>query len=152
MKTDIFQSFGHCLVFQIFRHIECSTFTTSSFRIWHSSPEIISLALALFVVMLPKVHLPSCSKMSGSRWAITPSWLSRSLRSFLYSSVYSRHLFLISSASVRSKLFFSFIVPIFVWNITLVSLIFLKRSLVFPIPLFYIVHLERLSCLSLLVF
>ena len=106
MKTDIFQSFGHCLVFQICRHIECSTFTTSSFRIWHSSPEIISLALALFVVMLPKVHLPSYSKMSGSRWVITPSWLSRSLRSFLYSSVYSRHLFLISSASVRSKQFF----------------------------------------------
>ena len=41
--------------------------------------------------------------MSGSRWVITPSWLSGSLRSFLYSSsVYSCHLFLISSASVRS--------------------------------------------------
>ena len=39
---------------------------------------------------------------------------------------------LISSASVRSKLFLSFIEPIFVWNVPLVSLIFLKRSLVFP--------------------
>ena len=41
--------------------------------------------------------------MSGSRWVITPSWLSESLKSFSYSSpVYSCHLFLISSASVRS--------------------------------------------------
>ena len=31
--------------------------------------------------------------MSGSRWVITPSWLSGSWRSFLYSSVYSCHLF-----------------------------------------------------------
>ena len=39
--------------------------------------------------------------MSGSRWVITPLWLSGSLRSFLYSSsVYSCYLFLISSASV----------------------------------------------------
>ena len=38
-------------------------------------------------------------------WLITPSWLSGSWRSFLDSSVYSCHLFLISSASVRSILF-----------------------------------------------
>ena len=42
--------------------------------------------------------------MSGSRWVITPSWLSGLWSSFLYSSsVYSCHLFLISSAFVRSK-------------------------------------------------
>ena len=45
------------------------------------------------------------------------------------SSVYSCHLFLISSASVRSRSFLSFIEPIFAWNVPLVSLIFLKRSL-----------------------
>ena len=68
--------------------------------------------------------------MSGSRWVITPSWLSGSWRCFLYSySVYSCHLFLISSASVRSIPFLSFIVPIFAWHVPLVSLIFLKRSL-----------------------
>ena len=39
------------------------------------------------------------------------------------------------SASVRSIPFLSFIVPIFAWNIPLVSLIFLKRSLVFPVLL-----------------
>ena len=33
MKTDLFQSCGHCWVFSICWHIECSTFTASSFRI-----------------------------------------------------------------------------------------------------------------------
>ena len=52
--------------------------------------------------MLPKAHLTSYLRMFGSRWVITPSCLSGSWRSFLYSSsVYSCHLFLISSASVR---------------------------------------------------
>ena len=86
--------------------------------------------------MLPKAHLTSHSRMSGSRWEITALWLSGSWRSFLYSSsVYSCHL-LISSASVRAILFLSFIEPIFAWNVPLVSLIFLKRSLAFPILLF----------------
>ena len=84
MKTDIFQSCGHCWVFQICCHIECSSFTASSFRIWNSSAEILSPPLALFVVMLPKAHLASHSRMSGSRWLITPSWLSGLWRSFLY--------------------------------------------------------------------
>ena len=35
MKTDLFQSCGHLWVFQICWHIECSTFTASSFRIWN---------------------------------------------------------------------------------------------------------------------
>ena len=39
---------------------------------------------ALFVVMLPQAHLTSLSKMSSSRWMITPSWLSESLRPFVY--------------------------------------------------------------------
>ena len=33
IKTDLSQSCGHCRVFQICWHIECSTFTASSFRI-----------------------------------------------------------------------------------------------------------------------
>ena len=61
------------------------------------------------------------------------------MKSFLYSfSVYSCHLFWIYSASDMSIQFLSFIVPIFAWNIPLVSLIFLKRSLVFPIILFFL--------------
>ena len=106
--NDLFQSCGHCWVFQICWHIECSTFTASSFRIWNSSIGIPSPPLALFVVMLSKAHLTSHSRMPGSRSGITPSWLSGSWRSFLYSSsVYSYHLFLISSASVRSIPFLS---------------------------------------------
>ena len=92
--------------------------------------------------MLPKAHLTSHSRMSGSRWVITPLWLSGSWRSFLYSSAYSCYLFLISSASVRSLTFLSFIEPIFAWNVPLVSLIFLKRSLVFPILSFSSISLH----------
>ena len=93
MKTDLFQSCGHCWVFQICWHIECSTLTESSFRIWKSSTGIPSPPLALFVVMLSKAHLTSHSRMFGSRWVNTPSWLSRSWKSFLCSSsVYSCHL------------------------------------------------------------
>ena len=56
------------------------------------------------------------------------------MKIFLYSSsVYYRHLFLISSVSVRSISLLSLIVFIFAWNIPLVSLIFLKRSLIFRI-------------------
>ena len=155
MKTDLFQSCGHCWVFQICWHIECSTFTASSFRTWNSSTGIPSHTLALFIVELSKAHLTSHSRMSGSRWVITPLWLSRSWRSFLYSSsVHSCHLFLISSASVRSLPFLSFIEPIFAWNIPLISLIFLKRSVVFPILLLSSISLHwslRKAFLSLLV-
>ena len=61
MKTALFQSCGHCWVFQICWHIECSTFTASSFRIWNSSIGILSPPLGLFVVMLSKAHLTSDS-------------------------------------------------------------------------------------------
>ena len=89
MKTDLSESCGHCWVFQICWHIECNTFTASSFRIWNGSTGISSPPLALFIVMLSKAHLTSHSRMSGSRWVITPSWLSGSRSSFLYScSVY----------------------------------------------------------------
>ena len=70
-----------------------STYTASSIRIWNSSTGIPSPSLALFVVMLSKACLTSHSRMSGSRWVITPSWSSGSWRSFLYSSVCSCHLF-----------------------------------------------------------
>ena len=35
MKTDLFQSCGHCWVFQICWHIECSSFPASSFRMYN---------------------------------------------------------------------------------------------------------------------
>ena len=116
----LFQSCGCCWVLQISWNIECSTLTASSFRIWNSSTGIPSPPLALFIVMLPKAHLTLHSRMSGSRYVVTPLWLSELWRSFLYSSsVYSCHLFLISSAFVRSILSLSFTCPflheIFPW-------------------------------------
>ena len=94
MKTDLFQSCGHCWVFQICWHIKGSTLSASSFRIWNSSTGILLPPLALFIVILPKVHLTSHSRMSGLRWEITPLWLPVSLSTFGYSSfVYSCHFF-----------------------------------------------------------
>ena len=112
MKTDLFESCGHCWVCQICWHIECSAFTASSLRIWNSSTGMSSPPLALFVMMLSKAHLTSHSRMSGSRWVIRPLWLSGSWRSFLYSSsVYSSHLVLISYALVRALALCSLLYP-----------------------------------------
>ena len=148
MKTDLFLFRGRCWVFQICWHIECNTFTASSFMIWNSSTGIQSPPLALLVVMLPKDHLMSHSRMSGSRWVAILSWLTGSLRLFWYSSVYSCHLFLISSASVRSLSFLSFIVPILAWNVPLISSFLEEISglscyIVF-LCVFACVHLRRL--------
>ena len=76
--------------------------------------------------------------MSGSRWVITPLWLSGSLRPFLYSSsVYSCHLFFnVFCFSQVLAVYLSFIGLIFAWTVPWVSPVFLKRSLVFPILLF----------------
>ena len=142
MKTDLYQSCGHCWVFQICWHIECSTFTTSSFRIWNSSTGIPSPPLALFEVMLRPTWLCNSECLALGEWSHHRDYLDWE-DLFLYSSsVYFCHLFLISSASVRSLQFLSFIVPIFAWKVPLVSLIFLKRSLVFPILLFSSISLH----------
>ena len=68
MKTDLFQSCGHCWVLQSCWHTECNSLVASSFRIWNSSTGIPSPPLALFVVMLPKAHLTSHSRMSDSSY------------------------------------------------------------------------------------
>ena len=115
--------------------------------------ELIPLPpLVLFVVMLPKAHLTSHSRMSGSRWVITSSWLMR--REDLFCTV----LCILATSSSYLLLLFgpyrlSFIEPIFAWNVPLVSLIFLKRSLFFPILLFSSISLHwslRKSLLCLL--
>ena len=148
MKTDLFQSCGHCWVFQICWHIEGSTLTASSFRIWNSSTGILSPPLALFVVMLPKAHLTSHSR------CLTLSWWSHHRDYLGHEDLFCIVLLLIiSSASVGSIPFLSFIVSIFAWNVPLVSLIFLNRSLVFPILLFSCISLHwslRKAFLSLL--
>ena len=98
--------------FQICWLVEFSSLTAWSFRIWNRSAGIPSPPLGLFIVMLPKAHLISHSRVSGSRWVIIPSWSSGSWSSFLYSSsLCSCHLFLISPASVRSIPFLSLSSP-----------------------------------------
>ena len=72
MKTDLFQSCDHCWVLQICWHIKYITFTASSFRIWNSSTGIPSPPLALFTGMLHNSHFTSYSRISASRWVITP--------------------------------------------------------------------------------
>ena len=141
MKTDLFQSCGHSWVSQIWWHTECRTLAAVSFRIWNSSAGISLPPLALFVVTLPTwLHTPGCLVLD--EWSHHHGYLGQDL--FCLVLVYSCHLFLISSASVRSLLFLSFIVPILAWNVPLVSPVFMKRSLVFPVLLFSPVSLHNL--------
>ena len=139
MKTDIFQSCDHCWVFQICWRTEYITFTASSFRIWNSSPEIPLPPLSLLVVVFPKAQLTSHSRISDSRWMITPSGLSLSLRPFCF-CVFLPPLLNIFFCYVHT--ISVFIVPIFAWNVPLLSQVFLKRSLVFPILLFSSISLH----------
>ena len=50
-------------------------------------------SIAFFMVIPHKAHLTSHSRMSDFRLMIISLWLSRSLGPFLYSAVYSCHLF-----------------------------------------------------------
>ena len=49
---------------------------------WNSCTGIPSSSLALSIVMLPKARLTLHSRISDSRWVITPFWLSGWWRSF----------------------------------------------------------------------
>ena len=107
MKTDLFQAFRHCWVFQICCHIECSTFTASSFRIWKSSAGIPSPPPALLIVMLPEAHwFRTLSYLALNEWSYHHVWSIVVIWSikifFLYSSVYSCHLFLICTMNWSS--------------------------------------------------
>ena len=152
MKTYLFQSCGHCWVFQICWHIECSTFTASSFRIWNSSTGVPSPPLTLFIVMLPKAYLTSPSRMSGSRWVITPSWLSGSWRSFfctiLLCTTSSEYLLLLLGPYHFCPLFSPSLHEMFPWYFR-----FSWRDLFYCFPLFLSIdRLGRLFYLSLLFF
>ena len=156
-KADLFQSCGHCWVFHICWHVECSTLKASSFRIWKSSTGIPSPPLALFVVCFLRptwLCIPGC--LALCEWSHHRGYLGHE-DFFLYSSsVYSCHLFLLSPSSVRSIPFLSFIKPIFAWNSPLVSLIFWRDLQSFPLYCFLLFlcidHWGKLSYLSLLFF
>ena len=86
------------LSFLNFWHIECSTFTASSFRIWNNSAGIPAPTLALFVAMIPEAHLTSHSRMSGSRQVTTPSWIPWLSKLFIH-----HPLLLSSSSTLQAK-------------------------------------------------
>ena len=101
-ESELFQSCGRCWVFQICWHIECSTFTASSFRIWNSSAGIPSLPLALFVVMLPKAHLTSHSRcLALGEWSHHRDYLGHE---DLFCIVYCAHLCLKCSLCISNFL------------------------------------------------
>ena len=67
MRIDLFQSSGHCWVFQIWCHVECSTLIASSFKILNSSAGIPSLPLALLAADFLRptwFHTPECLALS----------------------------------------------------------------------------------------
>ena len=70
-KADLFQSCGHCWVFQIFWHIGCSTLTPSSFRIWNSSTGIPSSPLVWFNAIK---YLPSATALINRFGFCSTQW------------------------------------------------------------------------------
>ena len=73
MRIDLFQSCGHCWVFQICWRNECNTLMASSFRVLRNSTGIPSHPLALLTAVFSKAHLTSHYRISGSWWLTTPS-------------------------------------------------------------------------------
>ena len=57
----LFQSYGHCSVFQIFWHIHCSTLIALSFRVWNSSTKISS-------PLISSVQSLSCVWLFATPW------------------------------------------------------------------------------------
>ena len=103
MKIDLFQSCGHCYVFQICWHIECNTLIASYFRILNSSAGITSLPLALLHEMF--------------HWYIQFFW--REFYSFSHSSV--------SSASLHCSSLLAAL-----WNSAFIWMYLSLSSLLFP--------------------
>ena len=146
MGIDLFQSCGHCWIFHIFWHIECSTWIVSSFRILNSSAGIPLPLLALLTAVLPKAHLPSHSGMFGLGWVTTPWWLCESLCSFFVQvflcilSICSRSLLLLWSLYQFCSLLCSSLDEMFLWYFQFSE----EKSSLFPsvvFPLFIcIVH------------
>ena len=63
LRIDLFQSYGHWWVFQIYWHIECNTLRASSFRILNSHSGIPSPPLALLLYWRP-------SNLEGSSFSV----------------------------------------------------------------------------------
>ena len=120
MKIDLFQFCGHFWVFQICWHMNAKSWWHPPLGIWVVLLEFHHIHLALLTAVLLRDHLPLHSRMSGFGWLTTPQQVSSSLIYFYtVFSVYSFHLFLISSASTRSLQslhFFPLLCPFLGWN------------------------------------
>ena len=81
MKTDVFSSCGptESSKYADILSVGLSQYHLLGFEI--AQLEFISFT-SFVHSMLPKAHLTSLSRMTFSRWVITPSWLSGSWRSF----------------------------------------------------------------------
>jgi len=79
MKTDLFQFCGHCWVFQICWHIECSTFTAPSSRIWTDCFIICSATCVWFCNFMSTfkvtIHTEKClAHKCTAQWIFT-KWI-----------------------------------------------------------------------------
>ena len=129
MQIDFFQSCGHCWVFQICWHIECSTLIASSFRILNSSAGIPSFPVDFWGPLdftLQNVWLCMSDHTFNVIWVI---------KIFCIVHLCILAIFFLISSSIRALLFLSFIVLVFGWNIPLMSPFFLTSSLVIPLLL-----------------
>ena len=89
----------------------CSTFTASSFRVWNSSVGNSITSISFVLDDASKGPLGLAFQISDSTWVIIPPWLP-GWKSILYRySVYSCHLFLISSASLAPYYFCPLLCP-----------------------------------------
>ena len=105
MKTDLFPALWPLLSFLNLVAYRAQQYNSIIFYIFKYLSWNSITSIAFSIVMLLKAHLTSHSRMSGPRWMTAPSWISRPLKPFLYSSsVFSCHLFLIFSASISSYL------------------------------------------------
>ena len=135
MKTDLFQSCGHCWVFQI-----CWAALSQGHLLGFGIAGIPSPPLVLFMQKPSWLRNPWCLVLC--EWSHHNGLLATKAFFFIHSSSLSFcHLFLISSAYLRSyhfcPLLSSSLHDMFLWY-----LIFLKRSLVFLIILFSSVSLH----------
>ena len=121
--------------------------TLKSLLQYHSSKVLILWHSAFFIIQISHPYMTT-----GKTIPLTRLTFVRKVMSMLFNML-SR---LVIAFLSRSITLLSFTEPIFAWNVPLVSLIFLKRSLVFPILLFSSISLHfswgRLSYLSLLFF
>ena len=93
----------------------------------------------------------SCSRMSGSRWVITPLWLSGLLKPCLYSSVYSCHLFLIS-VLLLGPYYFSFVMPICMKCSLVISNFLKELSSLSHSIIFYSIEGEKMETVTDFIF